>query len=307
MKRITLIISILFFIQLGVSASANQTYDNLANGTYDAVNPPQNVQLIGEFDGENLSYAFLSTNETGKFKNRTAYGVKNISGTSPVNATFNWTNRNNVVQRKKVGWRVWSNTTQGEYLSTNISTFDIIEYPVIEKIILPDTQYDEGVKFKARVTDIVGRADVQNVTFKVNKPTGQSYSLTGKRGKEINESGREGYIWTANFTRTDAEGLYTVKVIAEDEVEKREKEDRFEVSAPLFPSVPGFTFNPFSLGGTPISNSVTAVIKDEQVLIGVGALIGLGGLVVGLAFLGRRFEENEYEEVRNATLETQKL
>jgi hypothetical protein len=79
-----------------------------------------NISTVWQ-DSHNLSYAWLSTNETGAWKNYTDGTYESprvLSGTGPATVNFTWTNQTG--SPRVIGWRIYANDTAGNENGTNI-------------------------------------------------------------------------------------------------------------------------------------------------------------------------------------------
>ncbi len=113
---------------------------------YDATPPTwrnrgQNLSIVGfnhsvllfaqGRDETNLSYAVLSTNESGGWVNYTdgTYGSPMYIGS---NITWNWSNftwwNESILGDSYVGWRIWYNDTAGNWNGTDIQSFRVVDW-----------------------------------------------------------------------------------------------------------------------------------------------------------------------------------
>lgn len=305
-KKILLTLLIFSIISLVSAADttppeALNSYNNLTNNTFDSVNPVD-FNITGEFrdNQTGLQHAFLETNETRTFKNRTGYGIYdfgNITG-SKANASITWTNRNDIVSPRTVQYRVWANDSAGNWASTEYKTFKIVEDPVILSTKVNDVQANEVATVKVRAVDIVGRDDILNVTAKISSPKTSRYEeITLEKDGEINSSeGLEGYNFVGNYTRTDEVGVYQVDITARDESSKATDTGRFEVTGIPLSQIEGFRLNPFYLGSGTFSTGLTEVLTKKRTFLITGTLVLMLGVVVLLNRFGPEFQERDFEE-----------
>ncbi len=155
----------------------------------------------------NLSYAILSTNESGVWENKTVYG-------SPLEliGSANWTNftwkNDSVVPGTVVGWIIYANDSVGNWNATDVMTFTVTtdsEPPTITLTYLDRLRFtNQSVEIKANVTDDYG---VSNVWFNITYPNSTTITvipnlITG--------------LWHYNFTDTFQNGDYNLSIYATD-------------------------------------------------------------------------------------------
>lgn len=100
------------------------------NASIFTTDSPLNLASQGNDTG-NLSHAFLATNETGSWENKTAnYSspAKLYTANTWTWSNFTWMN-NSISEETIVGWRVWYNDTFGNYNVTDAEQFCIVSCP----------------------------------------------------------------------------------------------------------------------------------------------------------------------------------
>ncbi len=105
---------------------------------YDEIELNESLILFVEVkDNVELDHAWLATNETGTWENKTAYGSpKDLSGISDTctNVTFEWSN-SSLDYNMDVAWRIYYTDTSGNENATEIMTFHILEEVSIPEVI----------------------------------------------------------------------------------------------------------------------------------------------------------------------------
>ena len=86
----------------------------------------ESIELYAQgYDNIALDWAWLETNETGEWENKTAYYSIDMEDTS---ATWEWSNftwQNSSIENMTVGWRIYYNDTSGNENKTDILTFNV--------------------------------------------------------------------------------------------------------------------------------------------------------------------------------------
>jgi hypothetical protein len=98
-------------------AWSNQAQNNTAPPTGAAVNLSTRWT-----DNSTLAYAWLSTNETGAWRNKTSYDSPRLLNTSAALVNFTWQNAS-VTVNTTVGWRIYANNSLGLTNATATMTF----------------------------------------------------------------------------------------------------------------------------------------------------------------------------------------
>jgi hypothetical protein len=135
--------------------------------------PGKPIKLFAEWkDNGNVSYAILSTNETGYWENKTSYG-------SPLNvnhfwswSNFTWQN-SSISSGNVIAWRIYANDTAGNWNVTEVNTFTV-STPINLKDTtgaIPLKGWGENFTFKANVSHAEG--------FTVNVSLWFAYSSSG--------------------------------------------------------------------------------------------------------------------------------
>jgi len=135
--------------------------------------PGKPIKLFAEWkDNGNVSYAILSTNETGYWENKTSYG-------SPLNVNHFWSWSNFTWQNSSISsgniiaWRIYANDTAGNWNVTQVNTFTVAT-PINLKDTtgtIPLKGWGENFTFKANVSHAEG--------FTVNVSLWFAYSSNG--------------------------------------------------------------------------------------------------------------------------------
>ncbi len=133
-------------------------------------------------DNVNLSYAMLSTNESGGvWANKTGvYGSPLQIGPSTGNwSNFTWSNSS---ASGIIGWRIWANDTQGNWNSTNIMTFNVTVPDITPPTVTQNSPAnnavdgDGSVLFNCSATDNIALA---NISLYINSVLNQTNIVTG--------------------------------------------------------------------------------------------------------------------------------
>jgi hypothetical protein len=83
------------------------------------------VKLYAQgYDDTALDWAWLETNETGTWENKTVYSI-NMGDASETWKWSNFTWQNSSVEDTVVGWRIYYNDTSGNENKTDVLTFDV--------------------------------------------------------------------------------------------------------------------------------------------------------------------------------------
>jgi hypothetical protein len=110
-------------------------------------------------DNGALSYAVLSTNETGVWKNKTAYGSPlSFAGATSGWSNFTWQN-SSIPAGTVVAWKIYANDTSGNENVTNVMTFEVKPTYLLVNLTYPSPlTYTETNPYQV----------VQNTTFWIN-------------------------------------------------------------------------------------------------------------------------------------------
>ena len=79
-------------------------------------------------DNSTLKYAWLATNETGSWRNKTSYGSPVLINAASGWSNFSWQN-SSLGGGAAVGWKVYMNNSDGLENATNIMTFTMVAPP----------------------------------------------------------------------------------------------------------------------------------------------------------------------------------
>jgi len=151
-------------------------------------------------DDYNLSSAWLSTNESGIWENKTVYNSpQSLTGSGDISA-FNWSN-NSVSPGTSVSWRIYSNDSVGNENITGELSFTIWGWSEVGHSYLDPSGIKEGdgTTMKCLVRDNVTLDSIAdyNVSF---------YNETDFMGSNLSQS--DGYAqWSFNVSEA---GTYTI-------------------------------------------------------------------------------------------------
>ena len=105
--------------------AVSPSYSNVGQNVSKPVNPQSAVKLYAFWqDNGKISYAVLSTNETGTWENKTAYGSPMLIGMNQGWSNFTWQN-SSVSPGTIVGWKIYANDTCNNWGVTPVNTFEI--------------------------------------------------------------------------------------------------------------------------------------------------------------------------------------
>ena len=183
------------------------------NDTDNIIRQGDSIVLASEgYDETALDWAWLATNETGVWENKSTYGSP--MNMNDVSATWSWSNftwqNNSVPKGTTIGWRIYYNDTSGNENATDIGTFEI--KPVIK------------VKQWASVEDYTGTWIVYNLTIWVyNNHTSPVTNILVHGDQDfsgdywINTSLAAGEsnttVWIHNYTRTSSDETIVIDAL----------------------------------------------------------------------------------------------
>jgi hypothetical protein len=108
-------------------------------------------------DNGNLSYAILSTNETGNWENKTTYGSPYFINFFEGWSNFTWQN-SSIPSGKVIAWKIYANDSAGNWNVTPVMTFEVAT-PISLKDttgVIPLKGWGETFTFKANVSHAEG-------------------------------------------------------------------------------------------------------------------------------------------------------
>ncbi|MCD6226172.1 MAG: hypothetical protein J7J93_00005, partial [Candidatus Aenigmarchaeota archaeon] len=109
-------------VSITINDTTSPLYSNQAQNTSTPIVGNGVLLSVYWTDNYNLSYAVLSTNETGAWANKTVYSSPlNLSGNTSW-SNFTWSN-SSVERATVVGWRIYANDTSNNWNVTDIMTF----------------------------------------------------------------------------------------------------------------------------------------------------------------------------------------
>ncbi|MEA3255185.1 MAG: hypothetical protein U9Q22_05075 [Candidatus Altiarchaeota archaeon] len=140
-------------------------------------------------DNLQLSHAFLSTNETGGWVNKTNY-----SSPAAIEGTGSWSNftwqNSSIIPGTNVGWRIYANDSAGNINVTGVMNFTVWGFSEVSDSNLNPATINQGesTTMSCRVTDNTTADPVENYTV-------YFYNSTGLMGENITQADGWAY-WT---------------------------------------------------------------------------------------------------------------
>jgi hypothetical protein len=133
------------------------SYSNVGqNATF--IYPGNPIKLYAYWkDNGNLSYAILSTNETGNWENKTTYGSPYFINFFEGWSNFTWQN-SSIPSGKVIAWKIYANDSAGNWNVTPVMTFEVAT-PISLKDTtgtIPLKGWGETFTFKANVSHAEG-------------------------------------------------------------------------------------------------------------------------------------------------------
>jgi hypothetical protein len=159
------------------------------------------ILLSTRWTDVNLSQARLSTNETGSWVNKTAYGSPMALSGAAAWSNFSWSN-SSLGLGTLVGWRIYANDTSGFLNKTNIMSFRIWGWSKVGDSNLNPSSINTGeyTTMSCKVVDNLTGASIQNYPVRF-------YNSTGLLG--TNKTGSDG--WAYYRFRDNSAGTETIK------------------------------------------------------------------------------------------------
>ena len=178
--------------------SQNQTINN----QYTTIYHKGEVINLSAFweDNNNLSYAWISTNETGIWENKTIYNSPQKLEGNANTSSFNWSN-SSVPVGTIVSWKIYANDSAGNLNFTDEMSFQVWGYSEIGSSYLSPSGILEGgsTTMYCKVQDNITSESIQGYPV-------YFYNETGLMGTNI--TGDDGYA-TWSFSVENA-GTYTI-------------------------------------------------------------------------------------------------
>lgn len=232
---------------------------------------PVNVTIDASIGDNNtgLNKSFIATNESRSWRNYTdTYGgVKRFSGELTADVQYYWDNRRELFQRGGVHIAVWTQDRAGNWHRSSEKAVKVDESPVLVDVETKDVQQYEVATLKAWAVDPVGYGDIVNVTFNVESPSGEEFTVTGVRGQRIVETvdgnNYTGNIYVANFSETQEAGNYIVNATVYDEQRSDSFRDLLQVGGAVR-ILRRLFLDPFHLGQSYILEAVVVAVSRNK-------------------------------------------
>jgi hypothetical protein len=178
-------------VTIDLTAPNYSEQNQTISGEVDIVHRDEQVNLSASWsDAFNLSYAWLSTNESGIWENKSIYGSPvELSGTEAV-SEFIWSN-SSIAPGEEVSWRIYANDSVANLNLTGIMSFTIWGWSEIGASFASPSGIDEG--------------ELATIYCKVQ----DNVSETGIQGYSV-DFYRQGVSLGSNLTGSDGQATYTV-------------------------------------------------------------------------------------------------
>jgi|GEM_PF-3248971 len=186
-----------------------------------SVDQGESVKLYAYWaDNTNLSFAILSTNESGVWENKTEYGSPLAFSSKEGWSNFTWSN-NSVTGT--VAWKIWANDTAGNWNVTDTQYFDIVanNLPTILNVTSPGSvdPVEGGVKLveiRFNAYDYDGNSDLNDTTAKaIIDLLGTTYQNNSCVSSVVNATVKE-YTCTFTLHYYDNYGDWSINVSVRD-------------------------------------------------------------------------------------------
>jgi hypothetical protein len=187
------------------------------NDTDNSILQGQAINLTAQGKDETaLDWAWLATNETGVWQNKTNYSspmnMNNVANTWTW-SNFTWSNSSvGGIGNVTVGWRIYYNDTSGNENATDIRTFEIVPLQII--ITLESDSMNSLSQIVSRPNRNIlcyGKASYNNGNDFANKPLTFTYDSTALATNNTDSSGSYSLTFSIPY-----EGNYSLRIRTND-------------------------------------------------------------------------------------------
>lgn len=239
----------------------------------------------------------MYTNETGDFEPHQVYTQSIDSYANHTNATFEWTNQNNMLEQDTVQY--YFQIDDGNITQSQNKSFQYTIYPVIQNVSLEEEiNSREIIEIDAEILHPIGPGRLQATEITIETPTNQESTVKMRDTQPLTQDHLSGYIYRGSFGQTTAEGEYTAIIKARDEYREVTKEVEFEVQTDGISPGGGTRLSPAYIGQASIMGSLNFGQLQANIYAQIaGGLLLVSTLILVAAVLGGAgTEENDFTD-----------